>query len=80
MFNLARTYRDEGMTAYARFQEDEFTQEKENGYRATRHQKFVGTGYFDQVMQQISGGDSSVTALTGSTEEAQFEKEAVRAK
>ena len=80
MFNLARTYREEGMTAYARFQEDEFTQEKENGYRATRHQKFVGTGYFDQVMQQISGGDSSVTALTGSTEEAQFEKEAVRAK
>ncbi len=72
MFNLARSYRDEGMAAYSRFQQEEFSHEKESGYMATTHQKFVGTGYFDRVMLSVTGGDSSVTALDGSTEAAQF--------
>ena len=67
MFNLARTYKKEGMGAYARFQEKEFKYEKGSGYMATTHQKFVGTGYFDRIMESISGGESSVTALSGST-------------
>ncbi|MCC6798104.1 MAG: isocitrate lyase [Candidatus Hydrogenedentes bacterium] len=74
MFNLARSYQSEGMAAYSRFQEKEFKYEKGSGYMATTHQKFVGTGYFDRIMEAISGGASSVTALDGSTEEAQFEK------
>jgi len=74
MFNLARSYKTEGMGAYSRFQEKEFKYEKGSGYMATTHQKFVGTGYFDRIMEAISGGASSVTALTGSTEEEQFEK------
>ncbi|NUM55523.1 MAG: isocitrate lyase [Candidatus Hydrogenedentes bacterium] len=74
MFNLARSYKTEGMAAYSRFQEKEFKYEKGSGYMATTHQKFVGTGYFDRIMEAISGGASSVTALDGSTEEAQFEK------
>lgn len=74
MFNLARSYKNEGMAAYSRFQEKEFKYEKGSGYMATTHQKFVGTGYFDRIMEAISGGASSVTALDGSTEEAQFEK------
>jgi isocitrate lyase len=73
MFNLARKYKTEGMAAYARFQEKEFEYERGSGYMATTHQKFVGTGYFDRIMEAISGGESSVTALTGSTEEAQFD-------
>jgi isocitrate lyase len=72
MFNLARSYRDEGMAAYSRFQQEEFTHEKEAGYMATTHQKFVGTGFFDRVMTAITGGKTSVQALTGSTEEDQF--------
>jgi isocitrate lyase len=71
MFELARGYREEGMTAYARLQQLEFQREKA-GYHATKHQRFVGTGYFDQVAQCIASGASSTTALTGSTEEAQF--------
>jgi isocitrate lyase len=71
MFELAKAYQVEQMTAYARLQEREFAAEIE-GYRATKHQAFVGTGYFDTVTQIISGGMSSVTALKGSTEEAQF--------
>jgi len=74
MFNLARSYKNDGMAAYSRFQEKEFKYEKGSGYMATTHQKFVGTGYFDRIMEAISGGASSVTALSGSTEEAQFEK------
>ncbi|MCC6152180.1 MAG: isocitrate lyase, partial [Candidatus Hydrogenedentes bacterium] len=70
MFNLARSYQSEGMAAYSRFQEKEFKYEKGSGYMATTHQKFVGTGYFDRIMEAISGGASSVTALDGSTEEA----------
>jgi isocitrate lyase len=71
MFELARAYKENGMTAYAALQELEFAYEN-HGYRATKHQRFVGTGYFDQVAQAIAGGSSSTTALTGSTEEAQF--------
>jgi isocitrate lyase len=71
MFELARGYKDRGMAAYSEFQEAEFASE-ENGYTATRHQREVGTGYFDQVSMVITGGTSSTTALKGSTEEAQF--------
>jgi isocitrate lyase len=71
MFELARKYKDEGMTAYSEMQQAEFASEV-HGYTATRHQREVGTGYFDDVSQVISGGRSSTTALTGSTEEDQF--------
>src|SRR6266566_893608 len=70
MFELARGYRDRGMSAYVELQEREFAMERE-GYTATRHQREVGAGYFDQVMQAVSK-DSSTLALKGSTEEAQF--------
>jgi isocitrate lyase len=72
MFDLALGYRDEGMPAYVRVQEREFELESD-GYTATRHQREVGAGYFDLVMQAVSGGASSTLALRGSTEEAQFE-------
>ena len=72
MFELARAYRDEGMTAYCRLQQTEFQLEEEASYRAVKHQRFVGTGYFDQVAQTISAGQSSTTALAGSTETEQF--------
>ena len=71
MFELARGYRDRGMSAYVDLQEREFALEPE-GYTATKHQREVGAGYFDQVMQAVSGGQSSTLALHGSTEEAQF--------
>ena len=71
MFELALGYREEGMTAYSRLQEAEFALE-EYGYTATRHQREVGTSYFDEVAQAISGGVSSTTALAGSTEVEQF--------
>jgi isocitrate lyase len=71
MFELARGYADEGMTAYVRLQEREFVLE-EKGYTATRHQREVGAGYFDLVAETVSGGESSTLALKGSTEEAQF--------
>jgi isocitrate lyase len=71
MFELARGYAEEGMTAYVRLQEREFELEAE-GYTATRHQREVGAGYFDQVAQAVSGGESSTLALKGSTEEQQF--------
>ncbi|MGV0005753.1 MAG: isocitrate lyase [Candidatus Porifericomitaceae bacterium WSBS_2022_MAG_OTU9] len=74
MFELASGYASKGMSAYVELQEAEFAAEK-NGYTATRHQREVGAGYFDDVTNTISGGNSSVTALAGSTEEAQFEKE-----
>ncbi|MFH1981449.1 MAG: isocitrate lyase [Pseudomonadota bacterium] len=72
MFELARAYREEGMLAYSRFQEVEFKEGATKGYMAITHQKFVGTGYFDRVMNAITQGDTSVGALSGSTEEAQF--------
>ncbi len=71
MFELARGYKDRGMAAYSELQEAEFASEKD-GYTATRHQREVGTGYFDQVSMTITGGTSSTTALKGSTEEEQF--------
>jgi len=71
MFDLASSYAREGMSAFVRVQEAEFAAEK-HGYMATRHQREVGAGYFDTVTQIIQGGKSSVTALTGSTEEMQF--------
>ena len=77
MFELARGYAAEGMTAYVELQEREFAME-EDGYSATRHQREVGAGYFDAVASAVSGGESSTLALEGSTEEAQFgAKEAV---
>jgi len=72
MFELARSYREEGMTAYARLQAAEFESER-FGYTATRHQQEVGTGYFDAVIEAISGDSVSTLALTGSTEAAQFQ-------
>jgi isocitrate lyase len=72
MFELASAYREGGMSAYSRVQQAEFAREREAGYQAVKHQRFVGTGYFDQVAQCVAGGKSSTTALTGSTEEEQF--------
>ncbi|WP_214482434.1 isocitrate lyase [Bacillus sp. SM2101] len=71
MFELARGYKERGMAAYSELQQAEFGNEK-HGYTATKHQREVGTGYFDQVSQVVSGGKSSTTALKGSTEEEQF--------
>ncbi|WP_252502299.1 isocitrate lyase [Sporosarcina sp. Marseille-Q4943] len=71
MFELAHGYKTDGMAAYSKLQEAEFANESK-GYTATRHQREVGTGYFDEVAQVISGGTSSTTAMKGSTEEAQF--------
>jgi isocitrate/methylisocitrate lyase len=72
MFDLARGYRERAMAAYADLQQREFASE-EHGYTATKHQREVGAGYFDQVAQVIAGGEEVATAaLTGSTEEAQF--------
>ena len=72
MFELARGYGERGMAAYVELQEAEFAAEK-HGYSATRHQREVGAGYFDEVAQVVAGGTASTTALTGSTEEEQFD-------
>ncbi len=71
MFNLAQGYAERQMSAYVELQEEEFAA-ADRGYTFVSHQQEVGTGYFDQVATVIQGGQSSVTALTGSTEEAQF--------
>ncbi len=71
MFELARGYAEEGMSAYVRLQNQEFAMEAD-GYTATRHQREVGAGYFDRVSEVISGGSASTLALVGSTEEEQF--------
>jgi isocitrate lyase len=71
MFELARGYRDRAMSAYVELQQREFAAE-DAGYTATKHQREVGAGYFDEVAQVIAGGEASTTALSGSTEEAQF--------
>ncbi|MGH9773390.1 MAG: isocitrate lyase [Candidatus Acidiferrales bacterium] len=76
MFELALDYRQHGMSAYSRMQEEEFRLQNDAGFRAVTHQRFVGAGYFDEVTQVIAGGNSSVTALPGSTEEAQFAEHA----
>src|ERR1700758_3136860 len=75
MFDLAREYKQAGMTAYCKLQEAEFGSEKD-GYDAVKHQRFVGTGYFDAVQQAITSGKASTTALEGSTEAAQFHPQA----
>jgi isocitrate lyase len=71
MFELARGYKESGMLAYAHLQENEFEAEP-LGYRAVKHQSFVGTGYFDLIAQTVAGGALSTAALKGSTEEEQF--------
>ena len=73
MFDLARGYKAQQMTAYVALQQAEFAAE-ESGYTATKHQREVGAGYFDAVTQTVAGGMSSITALRGSTEEQQFER------
>jgi len=70
-FDLAQAYRDEGMPAYVRIQEQEFAREAD-GYTATKHQREAGTGYFDRVLLAVTGGQASTAALSGSTEEEQF--------
>ena len=72
MFELARRYKQTGMAAYSALQEKEFASEREHGYQAVKHQRFVGTGYFDQVQNVVTGGLSSTTALAHSTEAEQF--------
>ena len=72
MFELAHAYRDEGMLAYSRLQQREFELERSHGYRAVKHQSFVGAGYFDAVAQIVSEGQTSLAALNGSTEQVQF--------
>ena len=71
MFELSRGYSSEQMKAYVELQEKEFAAENV-GYTATKHQREVGTGYFDSVLQTVQGADASTAALTGSTEEEQF--------
>ncbi|WP_133135201.1 isocitrate lyase [Legionella rowbothamii] len=73
MFEIAKDYKNEGMFAYSQMQQREIQQEK-NGFRATKHQSFVGTGYFDAVQNVIMQGQSATTALNGSTEDEQFSK------
>src|SRR5881396_1086285 len=73
MFELASTYAQQGMPAYVRLQKREFQAEKA-GYGAVKHQSFVGTGYFDQVAQVISEGESATVAMKDSTEAAQFRR------
>jgi len=77
MYELARGYKDRGMAAYSELQQAEFASEA-NGYSATRHQREVGTSYFDQVTQAVSGGQASTTAMRDSTESAQFGASRVR--
>ena len=75
MYELALLYKENGMTAYSNLQQAEFAYEAQ-GYRAVKHQSFVGTGYFDAVAKTIGGGEISTAALKGSTEEEQFEESA----
>lgn len=72
MFELARGYKERGMAAYSELQQAEFAAEK-HGYTATKHQREVGAGYFDEIAQVVAGGSASTTALAGSTEEEQFD-------
>lgn len=75
MFELATGYRETGMTAYSALQDREFELERQMGYKATKHQSFVGAGYFDMVQTIVTNGQASTTAMAGSTEEAQFHNE-----
>ena len=78
MYQLAQEYGKTGMTAYSALQQAEFAAQQ-TGYRGATHQRFVGTGYFDQIAQAVSGGHSSTTALAGSTEAEQFAKSSIKA-
>ena len=71
IFDLAKKYKQYGMAAYSRLQQQEFDSEKE-GYTATTHQREVGTSYFDAISNTISSGESSTTAMKDSTETEQF--------
>ena len=71
MFDLASAYKDKGMTAFVDLQSNEFKRQVD-GYTAIKHQREVGTGYFDRVLMTITSGQASTTALSGSTEEEQF--------
>jgi isocitrate lyase len=74
MFELARRYKTDGMAAYCQLQEAEFASEAHHGYKAVKHQRFVGTGYFDEIQKVITSGSASTAALESSTERAQFAK------
>ena len=78
MFQLARGYRGKGLTAYAELQDAE-SDAKADGYRAFEHQSFVGTAYFDEIAQVITGGDASTLAMAGSTEKEQFQEVGAKA-
>jgi len=71
MFELALAYRERGMAGYADLQTQEFALQ-EKGFKAIKHQSFVGTGYFDAIQEVITGGLNGIPAMKGSTEEAQF--------
>jgi isocitrate lyase len=73
MFELAQAYREEGMCAYSRLQIKEFEMEQRYGYKAVKHQSFVGAGYFDEILMTVTERHASTTALKGSTEEQQFQ-------
>ncbi|MBC8074128.1 MAG: isocitrate lyase, partial [Deltaproteobacteria bacterium] len=77
MYELARAYGERGMSAYSELQQQEFAAEV-HGYTATRHQREVGTGYFDEVSKIVTGGQGSTLAMASSTESAQFENQAER--
>ncbi|HYX53092.1 MAG TPA: isocitrate lyase [Candidatus Limnocylindrales bacterium] len=77
MYELARNYAQSGMAAYSHLQEREFESAEKHGYTAVRHQRFVGTGYFDEITQTVAAGAASTTALEGSTENEQFDVEKV---
>lgn len=74
MFALANAFKKEGMSAYAKFQQEEFNLESKYGYQALKHQSFVGVGYFDEILNIVTQGKASTQALTGSTEALQFTK------
>ena len=71
MFELSKAYKKDGMLAYSKMQQKEFANE-EHGFRAAKHQAFVGTGYFDAVQNIITQGKTSTTAMNDSTETEQF--------
>ena len=79
MFDLAHEYAKSGMTAYSQLQQREFELAEKFGYGAVKHQKFVGTGYFDELANTIASGQTSIRALPGSTEEQQFHPAAAAA-
>ncbi len=78
IFELAQAYATQGMGAYSRFQQHEFELENHYGYKAIKHQSFVGAGYFDEVLMAVSEGQSTTTAMKGSTEEEQFQQHIYR--